>query len=105
MPLISEGDVTHDQAWGHTDVVGSRYPVSQTLLNQVFIEEISTEVFSRMGMDRRMGDPFGEGGTCDAGRMEVWRALRKSYHYTFTLVNMAVDRLKSDKNPAAFVAP
>ena len=71
----------------------SESPILQTLLNQVFTEGTSTVVLSRMGMNRHMGGLF------DTGRIEVWRALRKSYHHTFSLANMAVDRLK----PAAYV--
>ena len=74
-------------------MAGSESPILQTLLNQVFTEGTSTVALSRMGMNRHMGGSF------DAGRIEVWRALRKSYHHTFSLANMAVDRLK----PAAYV--
>ena len=51
----------------------------------VFIEEISTDVFSRMGMDRRMGVSLGDGGVVRCWQDRSVESLKKilSLHIYF----------------------
>src|SRR4029434_2739487 len=85
MPLITTGNVTHYQPWGHTDLDGLifRLPILQegagswigkleaemvgkrlavgdikVLLNQILTKETATEVFNRVGLGGVMGDPL-----------------------------------------------
>ena len=130
MPLITTGNVTHYQPWGHTDLDGLifRLPILQegagswigkleaemvgkrlavgdikVLLNQILTKETATEVFNRVGLGRVMGDPLVDEVSFDTYRNDVWRALRGAYPNTLSLSSLSVNRLRSDENPAAFV--